>query len=190
MVDGSEFFGHINFDLLRRPNVHLRVDDGRNYLLTTRKSYDVVTADIILPRHAGAGALVRARVLRAGAERLNEGGLALQWNGAETETPYKLVMRTFLSVFPHTTLWGDGSLMLGSLKPFELSRRAYEQRRQDPRFRKLFDWDIEMLRKNYVAGPAELARWVGDGPILTDDLPRHGVFPVAAEGRPARGSAT
>jgi hypothetical protein len=37
--------------------VHLRVDDGRNVLLTTREKYDVITADIILPRNAGAGAL-------------------------------------------------------------------------------------------------------------------------------------
>ena len=35
----------------------LHVDDGRNFLLMSRKKYDVITADIILPRHAGAGAL-------------------------------------------------------------------------------------------------------------------------------------
>jgi spermidine synthase len=172
VVDGSEFFRHINFDLLRRPNVQLRVDDGRNYVLTTRKRYDVVTADIILPRHAGAGALYAREYFQLVRSVLNEGGLALQWNGSETETQYKLVLRTFLEVFPHTTLWGDGTLMLGSLQPFELSQRGYEQRRQDSRFTELFNWDLEILRRNYRAGPDELRRWVGDGPILTDDLPR------------------
>lgn len=42
---------------LERPNVTLHVDDGRNFLLMNRKKYDVITADIILPRHAGAGSL-------------------------------------------------------------------------------------------------------------------------------------
>ena len=56
-----------------RPNVHLRVDDGRNFLLMTRKKYDVITADIILPRHAGAGALYSQRVLRAGPRRAGRG---------------------------------------------------------------------------------------------------------------------
>ncbi|HET9703502.1 MAG TPA: hypothetical protein VFP85_05670, partial [Vicinamibacterales bacterium] len=32
VVAGSDFFKNINFDVLTRPNAHLRVDDGRNYL--------------------------------------------------------------------------------------------------------------------------------------------------------------
>ena len=67
VVAGSDFFKNINFNLLSRPNVHLRVDDGRNFLMMGRKKYDVITADIILPRHAGAGALYSKEYLRAGA---------------------------------------------------------------------------------------------------------------------------
>jgi spermidine synthase len=171
VVQGARYFTHINFNLLQRPNVTLRVDDGRNFLLTTRNTYDVITADIILPRHAGAGALYAREYFQLVRDALSENGLALQWNGAESETPYKMIMRTFMSVFPHTTLWGDGSLMLGSLRPFELSASAYEQRRQHPQFRGVLDWDLDVLRKSYRAGPHELRRWVGDGPILTDDRP-------------------
>ena len=135
VVEGAAYFKHINFDLLQRPNVHLRVDDGRNFVLTTKNKYDVVTADIILPRHAGAGALYAKEYFELVRSVLTEDGLALQWNGAETETPYKMILRTFMQVFPYTTLWGDGSLMVGSLKPFELSQSGYERRRQDPAFR-------------------------------------------------------
>jgi spermidine synthase len=171
VVEAARYFRHINFNLFERPNVHLRVDDGRNFLLTTRERYDVITADIILPRHAGAGALYAKEYFRLVRAALAENGLVLQWNGAETMTPYKMIMRTFIDVFPNTTLWGDGSLMLGSVKPFEFSRRGYEQRRADPRFRELFDWDLEMIRKNYIAGPEDLGRWVGEGPLLSDDKP-------------------
>jgi spermidine synthase len=171
VVEGSAFFGHINFGLLQRPNAHLRVDDGRNYLLTTKKKYDVITADIILPRHAGAGALYAKEYFELVRNALADGGVALQWNGAPTETPYKLIMRTFVSVFPHTTLWGDGSLMLGSKQPFTFSAGAYEQRRSNPHFREAFDWDLETIRTNYVAGPDQIAGWLGPGPILTDDKP-------------------
>ena len=89
VVEGSEYFTRINFDLLKRPNVHLRVDDGRNFLMMTRKKYDVITADIILPRHAGAGALYSREYYELVRNALAEGGLALQWNGGETETEYK-----------------------------------------------------------------------------------------------------
>ena len=171
VVEGSNYFTSINFGLLDRPNVHLRVDDGRNFLMMTRKKYDVITADIILPRHAGAGALYSREYYQLVRNALAPGGLALQWNGGETDTEYKMLMRTFMSVFPYTTLWGDGSLMLGSLAPFELSRSAYEARRQEPRFTDLFDWDLETMRRLYVAGPEALRAFAGEGPLLTDDKP-------------------
>jgi hypothetical protein len=95
----------------------------------------------------------------------------MQWNGGETETEYKLMMRTFQSVFPYTSLWGDGSLMLGSMKPFELSWSAYEARRKTAEFIQVFDWDERSLRRNYVAGPDAVRAYVGDGPVLTDDKP-------------------
>jgi spermidine synthase len=170
VVGGSAFFKHINFDLLQRPNVTLRVDDGRNYLLTTRKRYDVVTADIILPRHAGAGALYSQEYFRLVRQALKPGGVVLQWNGGEGPI-YRMILRTFMSVFPNTTLWADGTLMLGSVEPFTVSRAAYERRREDARFRALFDWEYDTLMQHYVAGPPDLASWVGDGPLITDDRP-------------------
>jgi spermidine synthase len=66
VVGGSAFFKDINFDLLSKPSVHLRVDDGRNFLMMSRKKYDVITADIILPRHAEG-------VLRTGARFAGRG---------------------------------------------------------------------------------------------------------------------
>jgi spermidine synthase len=171
VVDGSNFFTHINYDLLKRPNVHLKVDDGRNFLMMSKKKYDVITADIILPRHAGAGSLYSKEYYELVRNALAPGGLVMQWNGGETEMEYKLMMRTFLSVFPYTSLWGDGSLMLGSMRPFELSWSAYEARRKTPEFTAVFDWDERSLRRNYVAGPDAVRAYVGDGPLLTDDKP-------------------
>ncbi len=168
VVAGSEFFKRINFDLLTRPNVHLRVDDGRNFLVMSRKKYDVITADIILPRHAGAGALYSKEYYELVRDSLAEGGLAMQWNGGDSATEYKLLMRTFLSVFPYITLWGDGSLMLGSMKPFTLSRSAYEARRAGF---DLFNWDLATLKRIYVAGPDDIRAFVGEGPVLSDDKP-------------------
>ena len=77
-------------------------------------------------------------------------------------------MRTFMSVFPHTTLWADGRLMLGSMKPFTISQSAYEARRVG--FDQ-FKWDLPTLKRIYSAGPDEIRAFLGDGPILTDDKP-------------------
>lgn len=168
VVGGSEFFKHINFDLLARPNTRLHVDDGRNFLLMSRKKYDVVTADIILPRHAGAGTLYSREYYELVRRSLADGGLVMQWNGGDTATEYKLLLRTFLSVFPHTTLWANGSLMLGSTRPFTISRTAYDVRR---RTFEQFNWDLATLKRIYTADADAARAFAGDGPILSDDRP-------------------
>ncbi len=168
VTEGAGYFANINFDLLERPNVRLHVDDGRNFLLMNRTKYDVVTADIILPRHAGAGSLYSKEYYELVRRSLADGGLVMQWNGGDSATEYTLLMRTFMAVFPHTTLWGDGSLMLGSTRPFTFSQAAYEARRTG--FEQ-FPWDLATLKRIYVAGPDEVRAFVGEGPILTDDRP-------------------
>jgi spermidine synthase len=175
VVAAAPFFAHVNGDVLRQPNVTLRVDDGRNYLRLTSRRYDVLTADIIQPIHAGAGNLYSVEYFALARSVLQDGGLMLQWIGHRDVSHYKLIMRTFLQVFPHATLWADGSLMVGSLEPLRLSRSRYEQRLRDPEV--LFGLSrvrldsFEALMRRYTAGPDEMLRFVGDGPILTDDRP-------------------
>ncbi len=62
-------FSGINQNLLTRPNVHLEVGDGRNYMLLTDARYDVITADVIVPMHAGAGNLYSVEYLSTDAAR-------------------------------------------------------------------------------------------------------------------------
>ncbi len=175
VVAAAPFFSHVNGHVLQQPNVSLRVDDGRNYLRMTPRRYDVLTADIIQPIHAGAGNLYSVEYFGLARRVLRDDGMMLQWIGHRDETHYKLIMRTFLQIFPHTTLWADGSLMLGSLRPLRISRAVYEGRLKDPQLLfglsriRLDTW--EALLRRYTAGPDEMRRFVGEGPILTDDRP-------------------
>jgi spermidine synthase len=172
---GAEFFRHVNYDLLNRENVRLRVDDGRNFLARTRDRFDVATADLIQPIHAGAGNLYSREYFTLVRNALADGGLALQWIGHRSDTQYKLIMRTFLEVFPHTTLWFDGQLMVGSLTPLTLSPELVTGKRARAETRQALDEigldSFETLTSWYVAGPDDLRRFVGQGPVLTDDRP-------------------
>lgn len=172
VVRAAAFFTRVNHDVLHRPNVHLRVDDGRNYLLLTRKRYDVITADLILPIHAGSGNLYSAEYFGLVKQALKEDGVALQWVWG-TDAEYKTIMRTFLTVFPEATLWGNGSLMIGSKRPLVLRRADFDWKvegRAEALRESGFD-SHEKLLANYVAGPDEMRAFVGAGPVLTDDLP-------------------
>jgi spermidine synthase len=168
-------FSGINQDLLRRPNVRLRVDDGRNYMLLTPERYDVITADVILPMHAGAGNLYSVEYYRLMRRVLNTRGIALQWIGSAGETEYKMIMRTFVTVFPHTTLWHGGTLMVGSSRPLVLEEEAFLRKQASARSRAALDSmgfkTFEALLSQFNAGPAEIRTFLGEGPILTDDRP-------------------
>jgi spermidine synthase len=170
----ARFFRPINFDVLRKPNVRVHVDDGRNYLLLTGKRYDVVTADVILPIHAGSGNLYSAEYFQLVRRALKPGGIAVQWV-AGTEAEYKTIMRTFLSVFPETTLWADGSLMLGSVEPLRLRQRDFDWKVEVPQRREMMAQlgtaTFGDLLRLYLAGPAEMRQYLGEGPVLTDDRP-------------------
>ncbi len=176
VVHAARMFGHINERVVDAPRVRLSIDDARNHLLVAGARYDVITADIIQPIHAGAGNLYSRQYFELVRNALKRDGLALQWIGHRDETPYRLIMRTFLSVFPNTTLWAGGTLMVGSLEPLVLDREAFERELADPgRRAALADVDLtsfESLLATYTAGPDQIRAFVGDGPVLTDDRPR------------------
>jgi spermidine synthase len=169
------FFAHVSYDVLRSPNVRLRVDDGRNFLLLSGEKFDVITADIIKPHHAGAGHLYSREYFRLVRGALKENGIALQWIGDRSGMQYRLIMRTFLDVFPEATLWCDGSLMTGSLGPLRIHPSTLPTRRAAPETRAALDEvglaDFATLTSWHTAGAREMKRFVGDGPILTDDRP-------------------
>jgi spermidine synthase len=87
VVRGARFFESINYGVLSRPNVHLSVDDGRNYLMLTPRRYDVITADVIHPLFAGSGNLYSLEYFQLMRRILNPGGIVLQWV-AGTEAEY------------------------------------------------------------------------------------------------------
>ena len=81
-------------------------------------------ADTIQPVHAGAGNVYSAEYFTLVRSALREGGLAVQWVSG-TEAEYKMIMRTFLSVFPHATLWADAGVMVGSMTPLRLEKPTW-----------------------------------------------------------------
>ncbi|HUE85288.1 MAG TPA: fused MFS/spermidine synthase [Vicinamibacterales bacterium] len=171
----ASFFAHVNYDVLNQPNVRIRVDDGRNFLTLSGETFDVITADIIQPVHAGAGNLYSREYFSLVRDALEDNGLALQWIGHREPSQYALIMRTFLDVFPHATLWFDGNLMLGSIHPLHLDPATIRLKRANPVIAQALDdvgltsWDV--LASWYTAGPDAMRQFVGAGPLLTDDRP-------------------
>ena len=175
VVKAASWFTHINENLLTRPNVKLHLDDGRNHLLLGRSKYDVITADIIQPTHAGAGMLYSREYFALVRRALTERGVMVQWIGLRSRLHYELIARTFQNVFPETSVWVDGSLLIGSIQPLQIDETKLAERLAvatlHPSLAAAGFPDAESVLRHYYAGADDLRRFLGDGPILTDDRP-------------------
>ena len=175
VVEGAAHFSRVNYDVLRAPNVRTRIDDGRNHLWLTPDRHDIVTADTIQPIHAGAGNLYSREYFELSKRVLRDGGVTVQWIGHREEQHYKLIMRTFFSVFPNTTLWHGGTLMVGSTRPLVLDEAAFLRKQASPPSKAALDAmgfkSFESLLGSYTAGPVEIRAFLGEGRVLTDDQP-------------------
>jgi spermidine synthase len=175
VVRGAALFRHVNEDVVNRPNVRLRIDDGRNYLTTTHQRYDIITADIIQPIHAGAGNLYSVEYFRLARRALAPHGVMMQWVGIRPASEYKLIVRTFLTAFPHATAWSNGALLVGTTEPLQLDARAFAEKLSRPATRSALSLiditSFDKLLGEYTAGSEQIRAFIGPGLILTDDRP-------------------
>ena len=175
VIGGVEQFKGINYNVLAQPNLSVRIGDGRNYLLTNDKRYDMITSDTIQPWDAGSTNLYSAEYYRLVRNALAPGGIMAQWVGPQDDFQYKTMVRTFLSVFPHVTLWLTADLLIGSQEPIALDLEATARRFDSPAAREAMRAaqfnDPPSVAAAFVATREELEAFVGDGPILTDDRP-------------------
>jgi spermidine synthase len=175
VIRAAPFFGEINRDVLHRPNVRLKVDDGRNHLLVTDTKYDVITADIIRPRHAGASNLYSLEYYRLAKDALADDGVMVQWLEQLSQRQYTLLLRSFLEVFPYVSLWANGSLLVGSKQPVLVDQQALERKFADPEIGPALSAiglnSPDDFLNLYVGDRNEALAYVGRGPVITDDHP-------------------
>jgi spermidine synthase len=187
VVEGATWLAAVNGAVTDRANVDIRIDDGRNFLLTTTRRYDVVTADVIQPEHAGAGKVWSVEYWELARAALAPGGIMVQWVPAARARDHAMIVRSFLQVFPHVTAWAGGSMLVGSNEPLSVDPAAYRRRLAEPGTGAALTaagmGGVEQLRAMYTAGPDALAAYAGPGPSLTDDQPRLEFWRSSGPGR-------
>jgi spermidine synthase len=98
-----------------------------------------------------------------------------QWIGPQDDDQYKIMLRSFATVFPYVTLWLTADLAIGSNDPIMVNLDETARRFESPAARRaLADAgfnDPGDLVGAFVADRDEILRFVGEGPILSDDRP-------------------
>jgi spermidine synthase len=106
----ARYFRDANQDLFEDARTRVIVDDARNFLRMTRRSFDVIVADLFVPWRAGTASLYAREHFEAGRDRLEPGGVFCQWLPLYqlSAGEFRIVAASFLDVFPDSAVFrGD-----------------------------------------------------------------------------------
>lgn len=178
VIKASKLFEEYNHDPLHDKKVKLVIDDGRNYLLTSNKKYDVITSDPVDPDDAGMTNLYSVEYYQILCEHLTEGGVACQWLASTYGTEeYKMLLRTFHSVFPCCSLWYayKQTIAVGFKTEPKVTMADIRRRLAYAPVKKSLEviglTGVADLLPLCIAGPDQIKDFVGKGPVITDDRP-------------------
>jgi spermidine synthase len=169
----------VNRDVMDNPNVHITIGDAREVLLTTRAQYDLVFSEPSNPYRAGIASLFTVEYYRSVMDRLERGGLFLQWVQAydvDSRT-VKKIYATLATVFASVETWELGAndlLLVASREPLahDASTLRAKVEREPYKSALAAAWravDLEGFLAHFVAGPA-LAKAIADEePSLNTD---------------------
>lgn len=178
VVKAARQFTRENYAVLDGGRARLVIGDGRNFLLAYPGTLDVITLEPPPPRARGVVNLYSKDFYELCKMRLSERGVMAQWIPLhdQTEEDVKILIKTFTSVFDHTTAWlieREDLCLIGTVKPLYLELEYLTNRIRDVRD-ELADidihdaWDLLAL---YIADEGGLNRYCGEVPVITDDLP-------------------
>jgi spermidine synthase len=133
VLEASRFFAALHGDVLADPRVRTVLADARAHLLTRPDRYSVIVSEPSNPWISGLAALFSVEFFRLARSRLDPGGIMMQWLQAYDLLPedLRMVVNTFRTVFPHTSVWGTAGgdlLLLGRVEPAALDLRSIRSR--------------------------------------------------------------
>ena len=109
-------FGDINGEVSQQANVKIYYTDGRNYLLTQNKRYDLISMELTSIWFAGAANLYNREFYQLAKARLNDDGVLQQWVQLHHMQPMDLlyILNTLHQEFRYVWLYvvgGQGVLV-------------------------------------------------------------------------------
>lgn len=164
------------------PRVRVHIEDGRYFLQTTDRRFDLITGEPPPPKAAGIVNLYTREFFGLARERLREGGILSYWLPVHMleERETLAIVRGFCDVFEDCSLWSGSGLdwiLLGTRHatgPGSVERFAAQWR--DPRvataLRELGFERPEQMGATFMAGPEDLAALTRGVPPLDDDHPK------------------
>ena len=180
MLEAQRYVENISGGVLRSPKVHLRIDDGRNFMAMSDRTFDMITADPVHPRNTGVGYLYTQEYYQSIKRRLRPQGVVCQWMPMYqmSKKSFDVAFRSFVAVFPNASFWlvGANGLFVATVEPFQIDFGDLVARMQDP----VVKCDLDSIGVHsapellalMLMGHHEVARYLASTPdqgLNTDD---------------------
>jgi spermidine synthase len=179
---------HFSADWLNDPRTHFIVDDGNNYLRNIDRKYDLISVEVGQIFRPQVSTFYNVEFYRNARKRLAQDGIISQFLpvGFFTEEQLKSVIKTFITEFPHSTLWynryselilvGSPNRDLAIRKDGVAELRKNKQVVADlffgyPGAEEHFLNKPEVLAASFLMGPEGLEKISAAAPLLSDDKP-------------------
>ncbi|MBI3997103.1 MAG: fused MFS/spermidine synthase [Candidatus Omnitrophica bacterium] len=181
VIEGARYFRDYNFHIHDDPRVRIFAADGRNFLLASPQTYDVIISEPSNPWMAGLAYLFTREFYQLAKRRLAPGGIMCQWVQLYRLFPedVTLMLRTFHHEFPYVSIWSPAPgdlLMIGSQQPHKFDYPTLVRRMAAPSIHDaLATMHLErpdvLLHTFWFANREVEAVTAGDSSLHEDDQP-------------------
>jgi predicted membrane-bound spermidine synthase len=180
VIRALKLFAGWDRGLAHDPRTRIWHEDARTVLKLRSQLYDVIITEPSNPWTVGVGSVFSREFYELAAPRLKPGGLVSQWFHIYdmNDDIVRLVMRTFVSVFPFMEIWDTGNgdiVMLGAQQPWptgpEIFRPGFAIERVRTDFAMLNIPSEEALLARQLASQRTGFAIAGDGPLQRDLRP-------------------
>jgi len=177
VIDASRVFDDLSSSPLKDPRVRVVIDDGRRYLATSARVYDVIVSEPSNPWMSMSARLFTREFFGRVKGRLAPGGLFVQWlplYGLSTPL-FKTLLRTLRDSFSNLTLYrvAEGDLVaIASAEPLAPRPSALARLFNGPArtmLERVGVHEAADLMAMEIADTPGLGQAPGAGPLNTDD---------------------
>lgn len=177
-VEASRYFWS-NSDVLSDPRVHTIIDDGRNFLMASNETYDVITLEPPEPFTAGVINLFTRDFYQDASDHLASDGVMMAWipTGRAPLWQERMLFRSFADVFPYTTAWmlidSPTVLLIGTKQPLTIDYQRLRERMNAGRVKRDMELigvrSVDHLLSFFVFDDATFRKFVDGVQPVTDD---------------------
>jgi len=179
VTEGASYFKKENMDVLNNPKSRINIDDGRSFLAATSRKFDVITEEPMHPALAGVVNLYTKEYYELAKAHLKPDGIMSQWIPLYNVSveDMKILVKTFQSVFPHTTIWiaNTDIFMIGSPERTSIDYDLVLKKLAMPNVHALLkDIDLEdpiEYLNTFLMNEDQVRAYTEGAFVMSDDMP-------------------